>query len=249
MKKLILIFLGFTISVFAVDVTFTIEDGTWLNTNVMYKGTATSWAVIQMYDDGTNGDPTAEAHLHLQRAVLELHDRGVILAVSSKNEDTIARKPFKEHPDMLLSEEHIAVFQANWTDKASNIKAIAETLSLGLESMVFLDDNPAERTLVRRELPEVAVPELPEDPALYARTLFAAGYFEAITFSEEDHNRASFYQDNAKRAEILNQSTDMDGYLKSLDMEITFSPFDAIGRTRITQLINKSNQYKQKGSL
>ncbi len=190
-----------------------------------------------------NGDPTAEAHLHLQRTVLELRDRGVVLAVSSKNEDTIARKPFKEHPDMLLSEEHIAVFQANWTDKASNIKAIAETLSLGLESMVFLDDNPAERTLVRRELPEVAVPELPEDPALYARTLIAAGYFEAITFSEEDHNRADFYQDNAKRAEILNQSTDMDGYLKSLDMEITFSPFDAIGRTRITQLISKSNQF------
>jgi FkbH-like protein len=190
-----------------------------------------------------NGDPTAEAHLHIQQTALELRERGVVLAISSKNEDATARQPFKEHPDMLLREEHIAVFQANWSDKASNIKAIAEMLSLGLESMVFLDDNPAERMQVRRELPEVAVPELPKDPALFARTLIAAGYFEAITFSEEDRKRANFYQDNAKRAQILNQSSDMDAYLKSLDMEISFAPFDATGRARIAQLISKSNQF------
>ena len=190
-----------------------------------------------------NGDPTAEAHLHVQRTALELRDRGVVLAISSKNEDATARLPFKEHPDMLLRENHIAVFQANWSDKASNIKAIAQTLSLGLESMVFLDDNPAERMQVRKELPEIAVPELPRDPALYVRTLIAAGYFEAITFSEEDRKRASFYQDNAKRAQILNLSSDMDSYLKSLEMEITFTPFDAMGRSRIAQLISKSNQF------
>lgn len=190
-----------------------------------------------------NGDPTAEAHLHVQRVALELRDRGVVLAISSKNEDITARLPFREHPDMLLRENHIAVFQANWSDKASNIKAIAQTLSLGLESMVFLDDNPAERMQVRRELPEIAVPELPEDPALYARTLIAAGYFEAITFSEEDRKRASFYQENAKRAQILNSSSDMDSYLKSLEMEIIFTPFDAAGRARIAQLISKSNQF------
>ena len=190
-----------------------------------------------------NGDPTAEAHLHIQQTALELRERGVVLAVSSKNEDATARQPFKKHPDMLLREEHIAVFQANWSDKASNIKAIAEMLSLGLESMVFLDDNPAERMQVRRELPEVAVPELPKDPALYARTLIAAGYFEAITFSEEDRKRATFYQGNAKRVQTLNQSSDMDAYLKSLDMEISFTPFDATGRARIAQLISKSNQF------
>jgi FkbH-like protein len=190
-----------------------------------------------------NGDPTAEAHLHVQRIALELRERGIVLAISSKNEDAVARKPFKEHPDMLLREEHIAVFQANWSDKASNIKAIAEILSLGLESMVFLDDNPAERMQVRRELPEVAVPELPQDPALYPRTLLAAGYFEAITFSDEDSKRATFYQDNAKRAQILNQSSDMDAYLISLDMEISFAAFDISGRARIAQLISKSNQF------
>lgn len=190
-----------------------------------------------------NGDPTAEAHLTVQSTALALRDRGVVLAVSSKNEDATARLPFQEHPDMLLRENHIAVFQANWSDKASNIKAIAEMLSLGLESMVFLDDNPAERLQVRKELPEVAVPELPNDPALFARTLIAAGYFEAIAFSEEDRKRASFYQGNAKRAEIQMQSSDMETYLKSLRMEITFKNFDATGRARIAQLISKSNQF------
>lgn len=190
-----------------------------------------------------NGNPTGEAHLNIQKTALELRERGIVLAVSSKNDDKIARQPFKKHPDMLLKEEHIAVFQANWMDKASNIKAIAKTLSLGLESMVFLDDNPAERMQVRRELPDVAVPELPDNPALYARTLLAAGYFESIGFSDEDLKRASYYQDNAKRAEILSQSSDIDGYLKSLDMEINFSSFNKIGRDRIVQLINKSNQF------
>ena len=107
---------------------------------------------------------------------------------------------------MLLREEHLAAFQANWSDKASNIRAISEMLSLGLGSIVFLDDNPAERMQVRRELPDVAIPELPKDPALYARVLIASGYFEAITFSDEDRKRALFYQNNAKRAQMLNQS-------------------------------------------
>lgn len=190
-----------------------------------------------------HGDATSEAHLNVQRTALDLRNRGIVLAVSSKNEDTIARQPFHEHPDMLLRANHIAVFQANWSDKASNIKAIAQTLSLGLESIVFLDDNPAERMQVRKELPEIAVPELPPDPALYARTLIAAGYFEAVTFSDEDRKRASYYQSNAERAQILSNSSDMDSYLKSLEMEITFAPFNAIGRSRIVQLISKSNQF------
>ena len=200
-------------------------------------------------DDGLEGikigqgDPTGEAHLTLQRTALDLRDRGIVLAVSSKNEDATARSPFREHPDMLLREDHIAVFQANWSDKASNIRAIATTLSLGLESMVFVDDNPAERLQVRQALPEVAVPELPDDPALFSRTLIAAGYFESVSFSEEDRKRATFYQDNAMRAAILNQSVDLESYLQSLAMEITFSPFNEVGIQRITQLISKSNQF------
>jgi FkbH-like protein len=208
----------------------------------------TMWGGI-IGDDGMegiligNGDPTGEAHLAIQHMALALRNRGVVLAVCSKNEDNVARQPFREHPDMAVKEEHIAVFQANWSDKASNIKAIAQTLSLGLESMVLLDDNPAERIQVRRELPEVAVPELPEDPALFGRTLLAAGYFEAIGFSQEDQQRADFYQKNAQRAVLFEQSSDLEGYLKSLVMEIIFRPFDENGRSRIAQLVSKSNQF------
>jgi FkbH-like protein len=109
--------------------------------------------------------------------------------------------------------------------------------------MVFLDDNPVERNLVRQLVPEVAVPELPADPALYARTLLAAGYFEAVAFSEEDRRRAQLYQDNARRATLQAQAGDVDGYLASLNMQLTLAPFDEVGRARIAQLINKSNQF------
>jgi FkbH-like protein len=200
-------------------------------------------------DDGLEGivvgqgDPQGEAFLGVQRAALTLRERGVVLAVSSKNNDETARLPFREHPEMLLRENHLAVFQANWNDKATNIRAIAAELSLGLDSFVFLDDNPAERRLVRDMLPEVAVPELPEDPALYARTLLAAGYFEAIAFSEEDQKRADFYQNNARRVVLHRATGDLNSYLQTLDMTITFQPFDEIGRARIAQLISKSNQF------
>jgi FkbH-like protein len=200
-------------------------------------------------DDGlegiriAQGDSAGEAHLAVQRLALDLRQRGIVLAVSSKNMDEVARTPFENHPEMLLKLEHIAVFQANWNDKATNIQAIAEELSLGLDSMVFLDDNPVERGLVRKLLPQVAVPELPEDPAYYARTLAAGGYFEAVAFANEDLKRAGFYQDNAKRASLQKQIGGVDAYLASLDMTITFQPFDATGRARIVQLINKSNQY------
>jgi FkbH-like protein len=200
-------------------------------------------------DDGlegirlAQGDAMGEAHLAVQRFALDLRQRGIVLAVCSKNTDEIARGPFLHHPEMLLKLDHIAVFQANWSDKATNIKAIAGELSLGLESLVFLDDNPVERGLVRQLLPEVAVPELPEDAAGYVRTLAAAGYFEAAAFAVEDLQRAGFYQDNARRASLRDQVGGVDAYLLSLDMTITFKPFDAVGRARIVQLINKSNQF------
>lgn len=200
-------------------------------------------------DDGlegiriAQGDAVGEAFLAVQANALALRARGVVLAVSSKNTDEVARGPFREHPEMLLREDHIAVFQANWSDKATNIKTIANELSLGLDAMVFLDDNPMERDLVRRMLPQVAVPELPADPALYVRTLMAAGYFETIAFSEEDRKRADFYQDNAKRVALQASAGDLDSYLASLNMEIFFAPFDAMGRKRIAQLIAKSNQF------
>ena len=200
-------------------------------------------------DDGLDGikvaqgDAQGEAHLAVQQLALDLRQRGIVLAVSSKNTDDLAREPFEKHPEMLLKLDHIAIFQANWNDKATNIQSIAEELSLGLDAMVFLDDNPVERGLVRKLLPQVAVPELPEEPAYYARTLAAAGYFEAVAFANEDLKRAGFYQDNAKRANLQKQIGGVDAYLDSLEMTITFLPFDTTGRARIVQLINKSNQY------
>jgi FkbH-like protein len=200
-------------------------------------------------DDGlegikvAQGDAQGEGYLAVQRMALDLRQRGIVLAVSSKNTDEVARQPFEKHPEMLLRLDHLAVFQANWNDKATNIQAIANELSLGLDSMVFLDDNPVERGLVRQLLPQVAVPELPEDPAYYARTLAAGGYFEAVAFAAEDLKRAGFYQDNAKRVSLQKQAGGVDAYLASLDMTIQFQPFDATGRARIVQLINKSNQY------
>lgn len=208
----------------------------------------TVWGGI-IGDDGVDGiligqgDATGEAHLSVQTGALALHNRGVVLTVSSKNTDEVARGPFRQHPDMVLREEHFAAFQANWTDKATNIRTIAEALSLGLESFAFLDDNPAERMQVRDALPDVAVPELPDDPALYLRTLMAGGYFEAVAFSEDDRKRAAFYRNNAERLNLQTSAGDMESYLQALRMTISFNPFDEVGRARIAQLISKSNQF------
>lgn len=208
----------------------------------------TLWSGV-VGDDGLEGilvgqgDAIAEAHLDIQKMALDLHSRGIILAICSKNDDEIALQPFREHPDMLLREEHISVFQANWTDKATNIEAIAKVLNIGLDAIVFVDDNPFEREQVREALPALAVPELPEDPALIPRTVLSAGYFESVIFSQEDRARARQYRDNVKRAELQSKSRSIEDYLKSLDMVIRFAPFTAAQLPRITQLINKTNQF------
>ena len=179
----------------------------------------------------------------MQKFAIELRDRGIILAVCSKNDDAVARGPFRDHPDMLLRESHVAAFHANWVDKPSNLEAIAKKLNIGLDALVFLDDNPAERAQVRAALPMVSVPELPEDPSLFSWYLAAAGYFEAVTFSAEDRLRAQAYASDLQRAEIIVKSRDLGDYLTSLGMVITFAPFDDKGRQRIVQLINKTNQF------
>ncbi|MGI4878245.1 MAG: HAD-IIIC family phosphatase [Janthinobacterium lividum] len=199
-------------------------------------------------DDGLDGiylgqgSARGEAFLAIQHAALALRQRGIVLAVCSKNDDDVARGPFRDHPDMVLKEAHIAAFVANWGDKATNLRAIAAALNIGLDSLVFLDDNPVERGQVRRELPMVAVPELPADPALYPRALLAAGYFEAVGFAQEDRDRADAYRANAERAAFAGTS-DVAGYLASLDMVADFRGFDPLNRARIAQLINKSNQF------
>lgn len=208
----------------------------------------TLWGGI-IGDDGVDGiklgqgSAKGEAHLAVQSLALDLRRRGIILAVCSKNEEAAALIPFREHDEMVLKEDHISVFVANWTDKATNLKAIAQALNIGTDALVFLDDNPAERERVRQELPEVAVPEVGDEPSDYVRLLSLAGYFEAVAFNDEDRKRADMYQANAQRASALQKVGNLDEYLASLDMECTIAPFDDLGRARIAQLINKSNQF------
>ncbi len=200
-------------------------------------------------DDGLEGivigqgNALGESFLSVQQCALDLRQRGIILAVCSKNNDETARRPFREHPDMVLKEDHFAVFQANWIDKAANLEAIAKALNIGLDALVVLDDNPAERAQIRAALPMVAVPELPNDPSRYAWYLTAAGYFEAVSYSAEDAARADSYSADVRRAEVMATTRDLGDYLKSLGMTIRFAPFDAKGRQRIAQLINKTNQF------
>lgn len=200
-------------------------------------------------DDGVEGiklgqgSARGEAHLAVQNMALDLRQRGIVLAVCSKNEEAAALLPFRDHPEMVLKEDHISVFVANWTDKATNLKAIAQTLNIGTDALVFLDDNPAERERVRQELPEVAVPEVGDEPSDYVRLLAMGGYFEAIAFADEDRQRAEMYQANAQRVSAMQKVGNLDDYLRSLDMVCTIQPFDEVGRARIAQLANKSNQF------
>jgi FkbH-like protein len=189
------------------------------------------------------GSADGEAYLAVQQVALALRNRGIILAVCSKNDEANARLPFQQHPDMLLKEDHIAVFQANWTDKPTNLEAIAKALNIGLDALVLLDDNPAERAQVRAALPAVAVPEVSSDPATFAWTILSAGYFEAVSFLEEDRRRADEYAAESQRISVLQKSRDFGDYLSELQMAISFAPFDSMGRSRISQLINKSNQF------
>lgn len=208
----------------------------------------TMWGGV-IGDDGLQGiklgqgNAYGEAFLSFQSYVRDLGRRGVILAVCSKNDEANALSPFIEHPEMLLRKGDIACFVANWNDKASNIRAIAAQLNIGLDFCAFVDDNPFERNLIRQELPMVSVPELSDDPASYAQTVSDAGYFEALSLTDEDMTRNQLYQANWEREALKESSTDLGAYLRGLDMKMIWRRFDQVGAARITQLINKTNQF------
>lgn len=200
-------------------------------------------------DDGMDGialgqgSPAGEAFARFQRYAKRLRERGVLLAVCSKNDEANALEPFLQHPEMVLRRDDIASLRANWTDKATNLRAIAMELNIGLDALVFADDNPAERRLIRAELPMVHVPEMPEDPADYAQTLADAGYFEAASLTSEDRERTELYRANAQRAQEQASATDLGAFLDGLHMELHARPFDTQGLKRIAQLMNKTNQF------
>ena len=193
------------------------------------------------------GSALGEAFVNVQAYARALANRGVMLAVCSKNDHATAETAFETHPEMILQRRHIASFIANWNDKASNIKTIATELNIGLASIVFLDDNPFERNLVRSELPMVSVPEIGEDPVYYPRILASAGYFETIRVTDDDLIRGRAYQDNKLRDQLRERSETPDHYLKSLVMELRWKTADDVDVPRVLQLINKTNQFNING--
>ncbi|MEM6261842.1 MAG: HAD-IIIC family phosphatase [Bacteroidota bacterium] len=207
----------------------------------------TCWGGI-IGDDGMEGIQVGQlgigkAFTELQLWAKNLKERGVILAICSKNTDHIAREPFEKHLDMVLRLEDISIFVANWQNKADNIRYIQQVLNIGFDSMVFVDDNPFERNLVREQLPEVVVPEMPEDPALYTSYLRQCNLFETVSYSNEDHKRTEKYQQEAKRVTLKQQFGSIEDYLKSLEMQGEFLPFDGFHVPRIAQLTQRSNQF------
>ena len=199
-------------------------------------------------DDGVEGiklnsHGDGEAFYRFQLFLRELLNRGILLCVCSKNELANALLPFEKHPEMILKREHITCFVANWTDKAENIRQIRETLNIGFDSMVFLDDNPFERNVVRELVPGVIVPELPEDPADYVRAVSELNLFETTSFSAEDLQRAEMYRLEAARREEQGNYASIEEFLESLDMQMTLAPFDAYHLPRIAQLMQRSNQF------
>jgi len=200
-------------------------------------------------DDGVEnvhigeGDPLGEAFKALQEYLLRLKDRGLLLAVCSKNEDHNARAPFRERPEMVLRESDFAAFVANWLPKSQNLRTIATSLNLGLDSLVLVDDNPAEREEVRQGAPEVRVVELSDDPADYPRLLDRTGWLDIVSLSAEDRKRAKLYQQNLEREQLRSSAGDYEAYLRSLEQRAVIGPFEEPHLPRITQLTNKTNQF------
>lgn len=184
-----------------------------------------------------------KAFTDIQLWYKQLLQRGIILAVCSKNNEDTAKEPFEKHPDMILKLEDISVFVANWNNKADNIRLIQSILNIGYDSMVFLDDNPAERSVVRMNLPEITVPELPEDPTLYLEHLRALNLFETASYSETDAVRSRLYQQQAGRILALQNFTNEDDFLKSLEMYSEVSAFTSFNIPRVSQLTHRSNQF------
>ena len=199
-------------------------------------------------DDGVEGivlggDAEGEAHVMFQRYLLSLKQRGFILAVCSKNNEDTALEAFRTHPEMVLTEADIAVFVANWNDKAANIEYIARVLNIGLDSLVFIDDSAFERNQVRQALPQVRVPELPDDVADFIAALESSGLLEATGFSDADTARNGMYREEAQRTSQQLHYGNIDDYLRSLEMVIDCQPFQDADTGRVAQLFQRSNQF------
>lgn len=200
-------------------------------------------------DDGLEGIQLGhglgigKAFTEFQMWVKKLKQRGIIICVASKNNEETAKEPFEKHPDMVLKLDDIAVFQANWDTKVDNIRTIQQILNIGFDSMVFLDDNPFERNIVRENIKGITVPELPEDPAEYLEYLYSLNLFETASYSSLDKDRTKQYQVEAQRVSLSKTFTNEADFLKSLNMVSVVSGFTKFNTPRVAQLSQRSNQF------
>lgn len=207
----------------------------------------TLWGGI-IGEDGMNGirlgdDYPGVAFLNLQRAMLDLHQRGILLAICSKNNPADALEALEKHPAMVLRPGHFAAMRVNWNDKANNLREIAAELNIGLDAVAFLDDNPAERAWIRDQEPDVTVIELPDDPMDYARTLREAAIFERLTISAEDRERSRYYREQRQRNDLKREAVSVEDFYRSLSMTIEIAPVTAGSVPRVAQLTQKTNQF------
>lgn len=197
------------------------------------------WENIQV----GHGLGIGKAFTEFQEWVKKLKNRGIIIAVCSKNDEDKAKEPFEKNPEMVLCLNDIAVFIANWENKADNIRTIQSILNIGFDSMVFLDDNPFERNMVRENVPGVTVPELPEDPGEYLEYLYSLNLFETVSYSRADADRTKQYQVEAQRVSLQQSFTNEADFLKSLNMVSEVKGFDSFNTPRVAQLSQRSNQF------
>ena len=207
----------------------------------------TLWGGI-VGEDGFNKiklgpQPPGNTYVEFQKYLLSLHERGIILAVNSKNNLDDAIEVIKNHPNMILRENHFGCLKINWNDKVTNLKEIAQELNIGLDSIVFIDDDPVNRDFVRETLPEVLTIELPKDPSLYVSTLTELNDFHVIQITEEDKQRGKMYTQQRMRVESEKNSTSFEEYLKQLNIKIHIKKADEFTIPRISQLTLKTNQF------
>lgn len=206
----------------------------------------TLWGGI-IGDDGIDNialgpeTPSGQAYQDFQKYIKSHTCLGIVLAVDSKNDEGNAMAGLS-HPSSVLSKEDFACFKANWNPKDINLRRIATELSLGEDSFVFVDDNPAERMIVARNIQGVSIPELGKVTD-YIKIIDHSGFFETVAISADDVKRNEMYKENAVRTNMESAYTDYGEYLKALEMKAVIVPFEAVYMARITQLTNKSNQF------
>jgi FkbH-like protein len=187
--------------------------------------------------------PPGMAFMEFQRVLLALYQRGVILAINSRNNEDEALRAIRDHPFMVLREEHFATMKINWSDKISNMKEIAQELNIGLDSIVYFDDDPINRELMSKAIPQIKTVDLPDDPSLYASTLMQINDFNTLVMTNEDRNRGEMYRQEHKRTELKRSSSNLEDFLKQLEIRVTMKKVNNFTIPRIAQLTLKTNQF------